>query len=355
MRVVAIAGFLGSGKTSLLLLLATALAAAGRRAAVIENDVGPVGVDGARLTRAGLRVREIAAGCVCCGLRGDLLSTLQALWASEAPEVVFVEPSGVAAPGHLRDIFAGASGVADCLTLVLADGARWDLLLRKARFFLTGSLRAADRILLTKIDALPPAEQARVASAIRGLCPGAPLHAVSSESGAGLDELLALLEVPPDGGAGGHPRRAPASGPAPRGTEEAAGSPFPNGVYADTSVLAWDPPRPPAAVAAWLRAHLESTTRAIREGFGADTPGHAKAVIETEAGMLFANATRFDQPATIQGALVGPVASGRVKRNLIVHGPTSDQLRACLAAHPTDEADARHAPPGPEADDPRRI
>jgi len=86
-----VAGFLGSGKTTLILGAARRFADRGRSVAIIENEVGAVGVDGQALAAEGLEVREIHAGCVCCTLRADLLATLYALEREISPDLVILE------------------------------------------------------------------------------------------------------------------------------------------------------------------------------------------------------------------------------------------------------------------------
>ena len=64
MKLLIIAGFLGSGKTTLLLQIAKHLAASSQRIAIIENEMGEVGVDGEYLTLEGLHVQELLGGCI---------------------------------------------------------------------------------------------------------------------------------------------------------------------------------------------------------------------------------------------------------------------------------------------------
>ena len=73
MNIVVIAGFLGSGKTSLLLALARcAIESNGCRVAIIENEIGKIGVDGQMIQSEGFAVRELFSGCVCCTLRAEI-------------------------------------------------------------------------------------------------------------------------------------------------------------------------------------------------------------------------------------------------------------------------------------------
>ena len=65
-----ISGFLGAGKTTLIKkLLAGPLK--GTQVVLIENEFGEIGVDGAFLKEAGIEIKEMNSGCICCSLVGD--------------------------------------------------------------------------------------------------------------------------------------------------------------------------------------------------------------------------------------------------------------------------------------------
>jgi G3E family GTPase len=99
LKLLLISGFLGSGKTTLLLQIARRLAAASQKVAIIENEVGEIGIDGQYLRREGLEVQEMFGGCVCCTLAVDLVTTLRKLEESVQPDRVILEATGVAPPG----------------------------------------------------------------------------------------------------------------------------------------------------------------------------------------------------------------------------------------------------------------
>ena len=79
-----LAGFLGSGKTTLLNRMLTE--SHGVRIAVIVNEFGDVGIDGRLVVGATDDVVELANGCVCCTVRGDLIETLGSLLAKRAAQ-----------------------------------------------------------------------------------------------------------------------------------------------------------------------------------------------------------------------------------------------------------------------------
>ena len=72
-RIDIISGFLGAGKTTLIKkLLGDALK--GQQVVLIENEFGEIGIDGGFLKDAGIEIREMNSGCICCSLVGDFRS-----------------------------------------------------------------------------------------------------------------------------------------------------------------------------------------------------------------------------------------------------------------------------------------
>ncbi len=87
-----VGGFLGSGKTSLILKAAGILTARGKRVAYISNDQDTGLVDTRQAVAQGVPTREIAGGCFCCRF-SDLMDACDALKAYN-PDVIFAEPVG---------------------------------------------------------------------------------------------------------------------------------------------------------------------------------------------------------------------------------------------------------------------
>ena len=65
-----ISGFLGAGKTTLIKKLLKE-AYADEQVVLIENEFGEIGIDGGFLKEAGIQIREMNSGCICCSLVGD--------------------------------------------------------------------------------------------------------------------------------------------------------------------------------------------------------------------------------------------------------------------------------------------
>lgn len=90
--VVMVGGFLGAGKTTLILAAAKELKQRGLRCAVITNDQGDALVDTAHTARNGIPHGEITGGCFCCRL-SKLTEAMDEL-RRFSPDVIFAEPVG---------------------------------------------------------------------------------------------------------------------------------------------------------------------------------------------------------------------------------------------------------------------
>ena len=117
MPTVILTGFLGAGKTTLLNRLLRDGRARGQRFAVIENEVGAVGIDG-QLLAEGMTAKEresvvpsfveLSDGCVCCTVRGDLQDALRSLLPklrAQRVDTLLLETTGLAEPGPVVQTF----------------------------------------------------------------------------------------------------------------------------------------------------------------------------------------------------------------------------------------------------------
>jgi G3E family GTPase len=162
--VTVVSGFLGSGKTTLLnRLLKTHH---GKKLAVVVNEMGEVGVDGALLT-GGARFVELDNGCLCCALNTDLVQTLGEI--GERPEIeqVIIETTGVADPlpiGHavMRHELKGRFRLDALVTTVdalnversIAEAAEAALQIRRADICLMTKCDLVDRRRRAEVRAL---------------------------------------------------------------------------------------------------------------------------------------------------------------------------------------------------------
>jgi len=91
-RIVLVGGFLGAGKTSLILSAAAHLERSGVHCAIVLNDQGEELVDTLHVREHGIASSEVTGGCFCCKF-SDFLSAIEKL-RTVAPEVIFAEPVG---------------------------------------------------------------------------------------------------------------------------------------------------------------------------------------------------------------------------------------------------------------------
>ena len=191
MNVLCIAGFLGSGKTTILLEVARAMAEDGSRLAVIENEIGEVGIDGGYVREQGLPVQELFGGCICCTLQVGLVETLRAVESRYAPDWVIVEPTGLAAPGDLLGVVVdNCPGVDTFRVLTLVDATRWPMLLEIVEPLVTAQLEAADIVAVNKVDEIDDEALAGVMDSVGLLAGRATILPVSAATGAGMKRLL---------------------------------------------------------------------------------------------------------------------------------------------------------------------
>lgn len=152
-----IGGFLGAGKTTLLRHI---LGWPGdlSSTAVLVNEFGQIGIDGELLKGVGTPVVELTNGCICCTIQGDLLKSLREILGSFSPKRLLIEATGVADPLEILAVlkheeFSGALALQKVVTVVDADF--WENREYLGPLFFN-QMRAADLVLLNKVDLLKP-------------------------------------------------------------------------------------------------------------------------------------------------------------------------------------------------------
>jgi len=173
--VTVLTGFLGAGKTTLLNRLLTG--DHGRRYAVIVNEFGEAGIDGELLASGPEDLVEMANGCVCCTVRGDLVRTLHGLLPRlPAFDGVLIETTGLADPGPVAQTFLMDEVLRDRLALdaivTVADAVHvLDELGTQAE--VAEQLAFADVVVVTKGDLVTDYGLRAVTARIAGLNPHA--------------------------------------------------------------------------------------------------------------------------------------------------------------------------------------
>jgi G3E family GTPase len=161
--VIAVTGFLGSGKTTLIRALLDR--PEGANSAIVVNEFGEVGIDQALLRPSSDVTVLLGNGCLCCNVRTDLQETLRGLFADRAHgavpsfERVIIETSGLADPGPVLQTFATDRALGRefhlqaLITVIDAVGGVGNLeRMPEAR----KQVALADRIVVTKSDLADP-------------------------------------------------------------------------------------------------------------------------------------------------------------------------------------------------------
>lgn len=183
MKILIIGGFLGSGKTSILLQLAGHIVAqepkrGGTTVMIIENEIGDVGVDDKLLLSQGLAVKDLFAGCACCTSGGELLSDINQIMNELSPEWIIVEATGVAYPRQIKELVETYFHV-PVKILALADASRWMRLRNALSGLLESQMEAADCILLNKVDLVDEDTASAVAEDLRSFNADAAIHKIT--------------------------------------------------------------------------------------------------------------------------------------------------------------------------------
>jgi G3E family GTPase len=180
-----ITGFLGAGKTTTILHL-LAHRPRGERWAVLVNEFGELGIDGAVLGEAGgVAVREIAGGCVCCTGNVPMRVALTQLLRVARPARLLVEPTGLGHPAGVFDTLAGdelARQVALETVICLVDPRQAADPGIAASDAFRDQLSLADVVVINKRDIAPPEALAAARGVAGSLYPAR--RVVETERGA---------------------------------------------------------------------------------------------------------------------------------------------------------------------------
>ena len=161
-----ISGFLGAGKTTLIKKLLQD-AFKGQQIVLIENEFGEIGIDGGFLKDAGIEIREMNSGCICCSLVGDFGTALKEVVEKYHPDRIVIEPSGV---GKLSDVIHAVERLHDQdvvlnSAVTVVDVLKCKMYLKNFGEFFKNQVEAAGTIILSRTD-LSKATDEKIETAI---------------------------------------------------------------------------------------------------------------------------------------------------------------------------------------------
>ena len=194
-----ISGFLGAGKTTLIKKLLKE-AFEGEQVVLIENEFGEIGIDGGFLKDAGIEIREMNSGCICCSLVGDFGRSLNEVLTKYTPDRVIIEPSGV---GKLSDVMKAVCDVAGEIDVVLngsvtvVDAQKCKMYMKNFGEFFNNQIESAGTIVLSRTDVADADKVAQCVEMIREKNPKAAIVTTPIDKLTG-EQLLEIIEKPTD-------------------------------------------------------------------------------------------------------------------------------------------------------------
>ena len=162
-------GFLGAGKTTLIKKLLKEVLN-NSKTVLIENEFGEIGIDGGFLKEAGIEIKEMNSGCICCSLVGDFGTSLKEVIETYAPERILIEPSGV---GKLSDVIKAVEGVNTEVevqlnsAVAIVDAKKCKMYMKNFGEFFINQIEHAGTIVLSRTDALSEEKIAQCVALIR--------------------------------------------------------------------------------------------------------------------------------------------------------------------------------------------
>ena len=192
-----ISGFLGAGKTTFIKKLLQE-AVSGEQVVLIENEFGEIGIDGGFLKDAGVEIREMNSGCICCSLVGDFGQSLKEVLTTYHPDRIIIEPSGV---GKLSDVMKAVKDVAAEIPVILnsavtiVDAQKCKMYRKNFGEFFNNQIENAGTVVLSRTDIAPANKVDLAVEIIRELNPGAVVVTTPCEELSG-KQLLEIIEKP---------------------------------------------------------------------------------------------------------------------------------------------------------------
>ena len=190
-----ISGFLGAGKTTFIKQLLKE-AISGEKVVLIENELGQLGIDGGFLKDAGIEIREMNSGCICCSLVGDFGKSLSEVLTKYKPDRIIIEPSGV---GKLSDVMKAVIDVSADMDVALnsavtiVDAAKCKMYMKNFGEFFNNQIENAGTVVLSRTDITDTAKIQKDVEMIREKNPKAAI-VTTPLAELGGSQLLEIIE-----------------------------------------------------------------------------------------------------------------------------------------------------------------
>ncbi len=189
-----VSGFLGAGKTTLIKKLLKE-AFSGEQIVLIENEFGEIGIDGGFLQEAGVEIREMNSGCICCSLVGDFGASLKEVLTKYQPDRIIIEPSGVGKLSDVKKAVADVNeevGVTLNSSVVVVDAQKCRMYMKNFGEFFNNQIENSNTIVLSRTDKMSEEKIAQVVAMIREHNPQAEIITTPWDSLDGAQILEAM-------------------------------------------------------------------------------------------------------------------------------------------------------------------
>jgi G3E family GTPase len=182
-----VSGFLGSGKTTVLVKMAEEFKKRGKQVGIILNELGDVNVE--KHLFEDQKVHELLNGCICCTIQDDLVTTLKGFISGEQVDVLLIEGTGVANPLEIKDVLLSPAlteefelismiGIVDASHYLEYQSMFSSS--KEIRSLLKEQIISSDFIILNKTDIVDEKEQEKVRHKIeKGLSPEIEIFSAS--------------------------------------------------------------------------------------------------------------------------------------------------------------------------------
>lgn len=182
MKIILLGGFLGSGKTSVLMKIAQYITKHNTTdkkipLVIIENEIGEISVDSKIL--GDYKVKELFSGCICCSLAGDLTISINQIREDFDPEYIIVEATGLALPDKIAETILQYTKDCEYLKIItIADASRFDEITESVDIFFNNQMKCGNIMLLNKTDLVDANKKNQIITKLSSINPNAELYAI---------------------------------------------------------------------------------------------------------------------------------------------------------------------------------
>ena len=194
MKIYILGGFLGSGKTTLLMKMADMFINKGKKVSILVNEAGDIGVDGATINSQGYNAVELPNGCICCSMVGTMHESLMKIKSEIAPDILIIEPTGIAFPGKVREAIELIDYGEEFIQIIgIFDGPRFKLFVEKKKDFYKKQLMDSDILVMNKMDLTPDDVKEEAIQWMKKEIPDIEVIPVVATTGENLDKVFSEL------------------------------------------------------------------------------------------------------------------------------------------------------------------